>query len=107
LRFRVSVTPKQELLKNFFRIPAGFDTINVIPLDPIDLPEDWDSFPPPQSTQNIGSQWVLKKKSMVLKVPSTVVKEEFNYLINPAHPDFHKLSKGKRFKFNYSIIFSI
>jgi RES domain-containing protein len=31
---------------------------------------------------------------MVLKVPSTVVGKEFNYLINPVHPEFSKLSIG-------------
>jgi len=96
--------PKQELLKKiFFRIPVSFDTGFVIPLNPTDLPEDWDSFPPPQSTQNIGSQWALKKKSVVLKVPSTVIKEEFNYLINPAHPDFQELSIGTSAKFAFDI----
>ena len=49
--------PKQELLKKiFWRIPVSFDTGFVIPLNPTNLPEDWNSFPPPQSTQNIGSQ---------------------------------------------------
>ena len=96
--------PKQALLKKiFFRVPVSFDTGFVIPLNITDLPEDWDSFPPPQSTQNIGSQWALKKKSVVLKVPSTVIKEEFNYLINPAHPDFQELSIGTSAKFAFDI----
>jgi RES domain-containing protein len=31
----------------------------------------------------------------VLKLPSAVVPEEFNYVLNPAHPDFGKISIGK------------
>jgi len=96
--------PKQALLKKiFFRIPVNFDTSFVIPLNLADLPEDWDSFPPPQSTQNIGSQWAMKKKSVVLRVPSTIIKEEFNYLINPTHPDFQELSIGTPAKFAFDI----
>ena len=92
--------PKQELLKKIFtRIPVEFDARLVIMLNPADIPKDWDSFPPSESTQNIGGEWALKKRSVVLKVPSTVIREEFNYLINPAHPDFKKLSIGSPVKF--------
>jgi RES domain-containing protein len=92
--------PKQELLKKIFSgIPVEFDARLVITLNPADIPKDWDGFPTPESTQNIGSEWALKKRSVVLKVPSTVIREEFNYLINPAHPDFKKLSIGSPVKF--------
>lgn len=92
--------PKQELLKKiFFSIPVEFDARLVITLKPADIPKDLDSFPPPESTQNIGTEWALQKKSVALKVPSTVIREEFNYLINPAHPDFKKLSIGSPAKF--------
>lgn len=92
--------PKQELLKKIFSsIPVEFDAGLVITLNPADIPKDWDSFPPPESTQNISSEWALKKRSVVLKAPSTVIREEFNYLVNPAHPDFKKLSIGSPAKF--------
>ena len=59
--------PKQELLKKIFsRIPVEFDAGLVITLNPADIPKDWDSSPPPESTQNIGSEWALKKRSVVL-----------------------------------------
>ena len=32
---------------------------------------------------------------MILKVPGTIIREEFNFLINPLHPDFKKLTIGK------------
>jgi RES domain-containing protein len=92
--------PRQELLKKIFSsIPATFDAGLVITLNPDDIPKDWDRFPPPESTKNIGGEWALKKRSVVLKVPSTVIREEFNYLINPAHPNFKKLSIGSPVKF--------
>jgi len=84
--------PQPELLKlKFQRIPVKLDIRLVKSLNLMDLPADWDILPPPESTQTIGTEWAVKKKSVLLKVPSTIIREEFNYLINPLHPDFIKL----------------
>ena len=42
-------------------------------------------------TQWIGDQFVSAGKALVLKVPSAVVPQEHNFLINPLHPDFKKV----------------
>ena len=56
-----------------------------------DLPEDWDSKPPSIITQIIGDDFVFQNESAVLKVPSSIVPFEFNYLINPNHPESKKI----------------
>ena len=87
--------PKMELLKSkYLRIPVKFDSRLVRTLDLIDRPADWDILPPPESTQAIGTSWARKNTSVVLKVPSTIIREECNYLIHPLHPDFNKLTIG-------------
>jgi RES domain-containing protein len=43
-------------------------------------------------TQYIGDDFVKEKNAAVLKVPSSIVKQEFNYLINPNHTDAEKIS---------------
>ena len=92
--------PQPEWLKLKFQcIPVKFDIRLVKSLNLMDLPADWDILPPPESTQTIGTEWAVKKKSVLLKVPSTIIREEFNYLINPLHPDFIKLSIGSAQKF--------
>ena len=94
--------PASELLKRkFLRIPVRFDSRLVKSLNLIDLPDDWDILPPPDSTQTIGTAWALKKESILYKVPSTIIREESNYLINPLHPDFKKLSIGNAQKFAF------
>ena len=94
--------PGRELLKRkFLRIPVRFDSRLVTSFNLIDLPDDWDILPPPDSTQTIGTEWTIKKKSVLYKVPSTIIREEFNYLINPLHPDFKKLSIGDAQKFTF------
>ena len=57
-----------------------------------DLPDGWDSKPPILETQYIGDDFVTGKSAAVLKVPSSIVQQEFNYLINPNHPDAEKIT---------------
>ncbi|MBT8219571.1 MAG: RES family NAD+ phosphorylase [Bacteroidia bacterium] len=52
-----------------------------------DLPHDWRTYPAPFALQNIGRNWLRKRSSPILKVPSAVIPMEFNYLINPEHPE--------------------
>lgn len=42
-------------------------------------------------TQFIGDEFIRNKQDLVLKVPSAIVQEENNFLINPLHPDFKKV----------------
>jgi RES domain-containing protein len=58
------------------------------------LPSDWRSWPWPASTQHLGTQWVIERRSVVLQVPSVVVPKQVNYLINPSHADFPNLEIG-------------
>jgi len=59
------------------------------------LPADWQSEPPPPSTKAIGDAWVREARSAMIALPSVIISGEPNYLINPAHPDFKKISIGK------------
>jgi RES domain-containing protein len=62
-------------------------THQVLELSPKDWPEDWNAFPHPVSTQSIGDEWVRRNASPLLRVPSVLVPESFNYLLNPAHSE--------------------
>ncbi len=42
-------------------------------------------------TNFIGNEFCKNKDSLILKVPSSVITEECNYLINPKHTDFKKI----------------
>jgi RES domain-containing protein len=59
-----------------------------------DLPRDWNALPESNSTREIGTNWAAEKRSAVLAVPSVVVPTEFNFLLNPEHPDFSKIEIG-------------
>ena len=57
-----------------------------------DLPSDWDAKPPRATTQAIGDDFVRYSEAAVLKVPNSIVPQEFNYLINPNHPDSSQIN---------------
>jgi RES domain-containing protein len=81
-----------------FQIP---DNIPILELKPGNLPSDWKSFPHPHSTQEIGDKFIADNKFLVMKVPSVVVQEESNYLINPNHKDIGKIKVAKPEPFNF------
>ena len=66
------------------------------------LSPDWKLFPHPDSTQRTGNAFVKESRYAVLKVPSAVVPGDFNFLLNPFHPDFHwvKVVKTEKFSFD-------
>ena len=60
-------------------------------IDTADLPPKWRKYPPPQSLATLGSNWVHSNRSLLLRVPSAVVENEFNILINPEHEDLKRI----------------
>jgi RES domain-containing protein len=63
------------------------ETIDPIKIEISDLPKGWRKYPPPFKLAAIGTRWATSMQSLLLRVPSAVVPGEFNFLINPAHPD--------------------
>lgn len=59
-------------------------TIQEVKLE--DLPDGWNAKPPTLITQLIGDDFVSYNEAAVLKVPSSIIPQEYNYLINPNHP---------------------
>lgn len=68
------------------------DEVEILELRNEDLPENWDIQPPSLETQYIGDDFVKDNEAAVLKVPSSIVPPEYNYLINPNHPDAKRIS---------------
>lgn len=62
---------------------------------PARLPHNWKQFPAPKANASVGDNWAKSGKSAILKIPSAIVPDEFNYLINPLHPEFGKILRGR------------
>lgn len=56
---------------------------DILELDIPALPGNWREAPAPASTKDYGTDLLNKNLNAIIKVPSSVIPEEFNYLINP------------------------
>jgi RES domain-containing protein len=59
------------------------------------LPSDWRTSPAPDSTRKLGDAWVREAHSAILAVPSIIIPDETNFVLNPAHPDFKRIRLGR------------
>lgn len=64
-------------------------------------PVGWDALPPGKVSLDAGDQWAVSQESAVHTVPSVIVPEEQNVLINPLHPDASQLQFKKVRKWLY------
>ena len=62
---------------------------------------DWNVFPTTFETPLLGDDFIKRNEACVLKVPSAVVKGDFNYLINPSHSDFSKIKITEQVDFPF------
>lgn len=75
------------------------DSILMIPTK--SLPDDWNNIEPSDSTTKISTSWLSANEYLTMRVPSVVVEGEYNFLINPAHPDFSKVKVLRNEAFNF------
>lgn len=71
------------------------DAIRIRRLRSAQLPGDWAAYPAPASVQAVGAAWARDADTAVLAVPSAVVPQEWNYLLNPAHRDMRGIRAGR------------
>jgi RES domain-containing protein len=74
---------------------CSFPEAIVETLDRRRLPPNWRDYPAPPELQQIGADWLSSRGSAVLEVPSAVIEEETNYLLNPEHDDFRLVEIGQ------------
>ncbi len=84
-------TPLGNIPNDYNIITIEIPDDSVLELDVSKLPDDWKTFPHPDSTQKMGNKFITDGKYLVMKVPSAVVQEEYNFLLNPYHKDFYKV----------------
>jgi len=60
------------------------------------LPSDWRALPAPSALAGLGADWVARADCGMLRVPSAIVEEEHNVLVNPAHPAVRARVVGRR-----------
>jgi RES domain-containing protein len=61
----------------------------------------WDAIPEGLASRNAGSIWLKRGRTALLTVPSVIIEEEDNVLVNPAHPDSARIAATKVRRFVY------
>jgi RES domain-containing protein len=87
LEYLAHVDPN-ELPADLVFANAAFDEADVEERMP---PAGWDAVDPAVA-QDFGERWLRGGSSLVLAVPSAIVRSERNYILNPAHPKMTALS---------------
>ena len=67
------------------------DKLAIENLDIKKLKKDWYSMNNYPYCQALGDNWLQDAATVILKVPSVIIKQEFNYLLNPNHPEFKEI----------------
>jgi RES domain-containing protein len=76
------------------------DALEIESIDISSLPKDW-RLPGHPACRSIGDTWLAEERTAVLRVPSAVVPEESNYIINPAHRAAKSIHVVERRKFAF------
>lgn len=90
-----------EVLRSYRLCELWFPGRIVEQVDVVRLPRKWRTDPPSAASRRIGNAWAREARSAVLRVPSVLVEGEWNYLLNPAHPDYKRITIGKPVPFQF------
>lgn len=65
----------------------------IITLSALALRAGWDARDAePLVSRAIGDRWLESEVSLALQIPSVVIADQYNVLINPRHPDFDRVT---------------
>ncbi len=96
------------LLENLVRTPLALLKNNLL-IVTIHVPDNikiinagkikvLNNYPASSETRKEGDQWVKNGKSLLFKVPSVIIPNEYNFLINPMHNDISKVAISNKVK---------
>ncbi|HEV2062984.1 MAG TPA: RES family NAD+ phosphorylase [Thermoanaerobaculia bacterium] len=85
-----------EVPKDLVAVSADIpNSVRIKILGAAGLPKNWRQYPAPESLAAIGTAWARSLETAVLEVPSAVIPQERNYLLNPAHTDFVRIRSSR------------
>ncbi len=87
LEFSVHVK-REEIPNDLVFVEIILPQCEILELSVNNLPKEWSEL---SVSQDIGSSILKENKYLIFQVPSAIIPEEFNYILNPLHPDFSKV----------------
>ncbi len=69
-----------------------------------ELPADWLKQPHSKASQDIGSAFLAKNEHLLLQLPSVLIEQEFNFVLNTMHPLISAVKIAEVAKFKANVI---
>jgi RES domain-containing protein len=85
----------------FVSFKLEWKNLAVTEILPEQLAKNWRTEPPGSLTMAAGDNWARSRQSAILKVPSVLIPEESNFVLNPLHRDFEWISIGEPTPFRF------
>jgi len=82
----VSTNVPDNIVLLTIEVPDDYITVDIA-----SLPGNWKEFPEPNILQQIGNSFLQRNENLLLKVPSVLVPDEFNYIMNPFNSNASKV----------------
>jgi RES domain-containing protein len=80
---------------NYYRYAIEIPDHLVTKFNKIDLPKEWNVTPATDMTRDFAEKKLfLSDKNLAIAIPSVIIPEEFNLVINPLHNAFSQLVKA-------------
>jgi len=83
--------PLQIIPRDLYIAEIDVPDVEIEIVEPASLETNWQDYPSPKLIRDIGDTWQRDNKTLLLRVPSAVIKNEWNILVNPEHKQFHKV----------------
>jgi RES domain-containing protein len=77
------------------------DDLKIKKITRLKLPANWQDYINYAVCQAIGDAWLKDNDLPILQVPSAIITEEYNYLLNPRHADFARINLYSVEKFTF------
>jgi len=74
---------------------------SVLTVDNQALPANWQDVSPPNELKQLGDYFIKQQQYLLMKVPSAILPQEFNYLMNPLHPEAVKIKVLNQQSFSF------
>ena len=97
----VHVRPDQ-IVRDFSLAVFELPDVDILTINIADLPANWKNLEYGDGLKKLGEKFIKDQKHLIMKVPSVILEEEFNILLNPTHALTNnvKMLEKRPFKFD-------
>lgn len=81
---------KGTVLNNYCQAIIKIPDNSILDYNINSLPSNWNVHPAPICLKTIGDAFIVQHKAIALKLPSAIVPNEYNFLLNPLHQNFQE-----------------